>query len=283
MVRVEPTRSNVPSCSTRSSLACTSMPSSPISSRNSVPPCAASNRPARVATAPVNAPFSWPNSSLSISVAGMAAQLTRTNARPLRGLRWCSARASSSLPVPVSPSSRTAASVGATCDTRASTWRMARLWPTISSKSCVDCTSSRSETFSSCKSVAQRADLVEMRDQLGVAALAIEGVGQDLADDPQPVHVDRRPLAGPREVRRRDHALDLPADGQRQRHDGPHPDARRVLALGDGLCRQIGGQIGRGRRPGRAGAARNTRGSPARSRAGAWLRPPASSPTRASW
>ena len=36
---------------------------SPISSRNSVPPSASSKRPLRCASAPVNAPFSWPNSS----------------------------------------------------------------------------------------------------------------------------------------------------------------------------------------------------------------------------
>jgi hypothetical protein len=38
---------------------------------------------ARSATAPVNAPFTWPNSSLSISSSGIAAQLTSTNG-PLR-------------------------------------------------------------------------------------------------------------------------------------------------------------------------------------------------------
>ena len=52
---------------------------SPISSRKSVPPSASSNRPRRRATAPVNAPRSWPNSSDSISSSGMAAQLTSTN------------------------------------------------------------------------------------------------------------------------------------------------------------------------------------------------------------
>ncbi len=46
-----------------------------------MPPSASSNRPCRIDTAPVNAPFSWPNSSLSTSVGGSAAQLTRTSAR----------------------------------------------------------------------------------------------------------------------------------------------------------------------------------------------------------
>ncbi len=49
---------------------------SPTSSRNIVPPWAISKRPRRWLTALVNAPFSWPNSSLSRSVSGMAAQLT---------------------------------------------------------------------------------------------------------------------------------------------------------------------------------------------------------------
>ena len=39
----------------------------------------------RVVAAPVNAPFSWPKSSLSSSSAGSAAQLTLTNGRSLRG------------------------------------------------------------------------------------------------------------------------------------------------------------------------------------------------------
>ena len=43
---------------------------SPISSRNSVPPFACSKRPTRRRSAPVNAPFSWPKSSLSRSDLG---------------------------------------------------------------------------------------------------------------------------------------------------------------------------------------------------------------------
>ena len=68
-----------------------------------MPPSASSKRPALVATAPVNAPFSCPNSSLSTSVGGSAAQLTRTSGRAWRRLRSWSARANSSLPVPVGP------------------------------------------------------------------------------------------------------------------------------------------------------------------------------------
>jgi hypothetical protein len=51
---------------------------SPISSRNSVPPSARSKRPTRFATAPVKAPFSWPNSSVSRRCSGIAAQFTGT-------------------------------------------------------------------------------------------------------------------------------------------------------------------------------------------------------------
>ena len=45
-----------------SSMACSSAPSSPISSRNSTPPWAWRSSPGRSPTAPVKAPFTWPNS-----------------------------------------------------------------------------------------------------------------------------------------------------------------------------------------------------------------------------
>ena len=77
--------------------------SSPISSRNSVPPSASSKSPGLLSVAPVNAPRMWPNSSLSKSVSTTAEQLTVTNRRSRRGPILCSARATSSLPVPVSP------------------------------------------------------------------------------------------------------------------------------------------------------------------------------------
>jgi hypothetical protein len=54
----------------------------------------------------VNAPFSWPNSSLSSSAAGIAAQLHLRNACARRALSRWTARATSSLPVPVSPQTR---------------------------------------------------------------------------------------------------------------------------------------------------------------------------------
>ena len=65
-------------------------------------------------SAPVKLPRSWPNISLSISVAEMAPQLTATNGSLLRLLSTWVVCATSSLPVPVSPVTRTVASVGAT-------------------------------------------------------------------------------------------------------------------------------------------------------------------------
>ena len=73
-------------CSTRSSLTWVPGVMSPISSRKIVPRWACSKRPMRRACAPVNAPFSWPKSSLSSSVSGMAAQLTAMNGALARSL-----------------------------------------------------------------------------------------------------------------------------------------------------------------------------------------------------
>ena len=73
---VPPTRSISRSWMARKSLACSRRSISEISSSSSVPPLASSNLPMRRATAPVNAPFSWPNNSDSSSFSGIAAQLT---------------------------------------------------------------------------------------------------------------------------------------------------------------------------------------------------------------
>jgi hypothetical protein len=75
----EPTRCTSPFSSARSSFVCTESGSSPTSSRNSVPPSAASKTPIFDSTAPVNAPRTWPNSSLSNSVSTTAEQLIVTN------------------------------------------------------------------------------------------------------------------------------------------------------------------------------------------------------------
>ncbi len=64
--------------------------------------------------APVNEPFRWPNSSDSSSVTVSAPQSTAKNRSCFRGLRSWMARATSSLPVPVSPMIRTVLDVDAT-------------------------------------------------------------------------------------------------------------------------------------------------------------------------
>ncbi len=106
-VSLAPTRSKPPYSTTRRIFSCTAIGIWPISSRKSVPPCAASNRPARRRAAPVNAPASWPKSSLSKTDGDSAAQLSLTNGPPQRGDRKCTRSAASSLPVPRSPMSRT--------------------------------------------------------------------------------------------------------------------------------------------------------------------------------
>ena len=79
-------------------------------------------------------PFSWPNSSLSSSVSGSAAQATLTNGLLRRGLFWWMAWANSSLPVPLSPSSSTDALDGATCRTVLNAASISGLSPTRLSK-----------------------------------------------------------------------------------------------------------------------------------------------------
>ena len=79
-----------------------------------MPPLARSNQPRRWVAAPVKLPRSWPNSSLSISSGAIAPQLTRRIGPAARAERLWIERATTSLPLPVSPSSNTGASVGAT-------------------------------------------------------------------------------------------------------------------------------------------------------------------------
>ena len=94
--------------STRSSVACTPRGMSPISSRNRVPPCAASTLPqAPPLREPVKAPSTWPNISPASSSAGRPAQFTATKGDlgwwRARRLCACRACATTSLPQPVSP------------------------------------------------------------------------------------------------------------------------------------------------------------------------------------
>ena len=102
-LRSEPSGSNSRSCSTRSSLDCSAGAIVPISSRKIVPPSASANLPFLFVSAPVNAPRTWPNSSDSSRFSGIAAQFTFTSGISRCALWKWIARATISLPVPVSP------------------------------------------------------------------------------------------------------------------------------------------------------------------------------------
>ena len=78
------------------------------------PLLAASNFPIRLLWAPVKAPFSCPNNSLSMSDSESAAQLTRMYSLLDRGLDWWISRATTSFPVPLSPRISTGALLFAT-------------------------------------------------------------------------------------------------------------------------------------------------------------------------
>ena len=97
-----------------------------------VPVCATSNSPSLLRWAPVNAPFSWPKSSLSISVVGRVAEFTTTNGLSLLGLPAQMARATSSLPVPLSPSINTELCEGAQREISRLTASIAGACPMIS-------------------------------------------------------------------------------------------------------------------------------------------------------
>ena len=113
---VDPTGRTSFSCSARSSFACRSSGNSPISSRNTVPLSAEASNPSFARSAPVNAPFTCPNSSLSISVGTSDPQSTVTNGFAAFGpLKWID-RATSSLPVPLSPRIKTGCVEYATFD-----------------------------------------------------------------------------------------------------------------------------------------------------------------------
>ena len=77
----------------------------------------------------MKAPLRWPNSSLSIRFSGRAPQLIATNGMSARRLWSCTARATSSLPVPVSPRISTVELVGATLAISCRTRCMARPSP----------------------------------------------------------------------------------------------------------------------------------------------------------
>ena len=86
-----------------------------ISSRNSVPPAAASKQPVRMRSAPVNDPRSWPNNSLSIRLGGKRSAVDRNEwgGRPAGSTdEWSWQQVP--YPTPVSPVTMTVKSVGAT-------------------------------------------------------------------------------------------------------------------------------------------------------------------------
>ena len=83
--RTLPSRVTSRVSSTRSSLAWVEAGISPTSSRNRVPPSAASMSPTFTLAAPVNAPFSCPNSSLSSNDSDNAAQFRQMDGPDRRG------------------------------------------------------------------------------------------------------------------------------------------------------------------------------------------------------
>ena len=133
MSALPPTRRMRRSWSARSSFTCTGSGSSPTSSRKSVPDPATSKSPGFASTAPVKLPFSWPKSSLSMSPSGMAPQLMATKGWSRRSLRAWMLRATTSLPVPLSPVTSTVVRVGASFSTSWRTSRMGGDSPRISS------------------------------------------------------------------------------------------------------------------------------------------------------
>jgi hypothetical protein len=111
---------------------------------------------------PGERPARMPNSSLSISSGGMAAQLSGTKGASRRGLSACSARATSSFPVPLSPVMITGPPSGATWRIASNRRRIGALRPTMpwnspSPSSLRYCeTSERSRRASSTRATASR-------------------------------------------------------------------------------------------------------------------------------
>ncbi len=90
--------------------------------------------PARSPTAPVNAPRAWPKSSASSRSSASAAQLTVQSRRSRRGPNRCTPRATSSLPLPLSPSTSTGNGARAARSTDARSAEAASLDPRSSPK-----------------------------------------------------------------------------------------------------------------------------------------------------
>ncbi|MNN36180.1 hypothetical protein D3C81_1500640 [compost metagenome] len=94
-----------------------------------MPPLAAWKKPPRSLSAPVKAPLTWPKNSDSISVSGMAPQLTAINGCEARALIAWMARAARSLPLPDSPLMTTGAMLRASRESERRTSCMAAEWP----------------------------------------------------------------------------------------------------------------------------------------------------------
>ena len=95
-----------------------------------MPPSAAATLPTTRNVAVECAPRSAPNSSLSISASGMAAQLIATKGPDARGLLPWMTRASADLPVPDGPVIKTSTCSGAASAAPCSTSASARDRPT---------------------------------------------------------------------------------------------------------------------------------------------------------
>ena len=151
--------------------------SPPISSRKIVPPFANSNLPSLRFCAPVNAPFSKPNSSLSSSSEGSAAQLTFTNGLSWRLERRWSVRATSSLPVPLSPRIRTVMSVSATCSIDLAHVRIRPSSAAVDRRSC----SERGRPAAQLLDLAAQRAVLERRLEGELELLHLEGLAQEVA------------------------------------------------------------------------------------------------------
>jgi hypothetical protein len=134
--------------------------------------------PLRSRSAPVKAPRTWPKSSLSSSVSGIAAQFTETS-RPLRrSLALWIARATISLPVPLSPSIRIGTSVAATRSISSKSLSIAALRPTIPNRPLPTCDSSvrrvsaRSRRVSSSSWVLSESSLPRSSARVSISCLA---------------------------------------------------------------------------------------------------------------
>ena len=181
-------------------------------------------RPGLVATAPVNAPRSWPKSSDSSSWSGSAAQLMAMNGPWLRREAWWMKRATTSLPVPDSPVSSTVVSVCATRVACARTSFHCLLWPTTrrtplrassSRVSVATCASSRAAVAA--RSRAQVLVRERQRQVVGDAAREVDVVLAEAVDFAR---------------REEERAEDAGAERQRHAHGRSGAEAREQRACG---------------------------------------------------